>query len=235
MDTLHHEIRIDAPVDAVWRAIADLAAVDKFNPLVASARYISQQREGVGAARHCELKPKGWVEERIWEWTPRRALGLEVSASEYPMVFMRWKTELAPDGSVTRVTQDITYKVKLGVRDRIVDKAAEPGTTSRAIAVHARTLEFYRQIGLADDVVRRGLEFSAANLWVAGKPKGRVVFGDIGRGISPFPYMLAFGQDEHERLLIDRLAKLGVTVERSTELVLVRNRNGGVHAVLKKE
>jgi len=33
------------------------------------------------------------------------------------------------------------WLTRLGVRVRIVDKAAEPGTTSRAIAVQARTLE----------------------------------------------------------------------------------------------
>ena len=31
---------------------------------------------------------------------------------------------------------------RLGVEVRIVDKTAEPGTTSRAVAVQARTLEF---------------------------------------------------------------------------------------------
>src|SRR4051812_26729624 len=61
------------------------------------------------------------------------------------------------------------YLERLGVRVRIIDKAAQPGTTSRAIAVQARTLELYRQIGLADAVVERGLKFVAANLWVAGK------------------------------------------------------------------
>ena len=43
------------------------------------------------------------------------------------------------------------WLTRLGVRVRIVDKTAQPGTTSRALAVHARTLEWYRQIGLADD------------------------------------------------------------------------------------
>jgi 2-polyprenyl-6-methoxyphenol hydroxylase-like FAD-dependent oxidoreductase len=38
---------------------------------------------------------------------------------------------------------------KLGVRARIVDAAEGPGTTSRALAVQARTLEIYRQVGLA--------------------------------------------------------------------------------------
>ena len=41
---------------------------------------------------------------------------------------------------------------RLGVRVRLVDKTAEPGTTSRALVVHARTLELYRQVGLAEAV-----------------------------------------------------------------------------------
>jgi 2-polyprenyl-6-methoxyphenol hydroxylase-like FAD-dependent oxidoreductase len=49
-----------------------------------------------------------------------------------------------PTGLVTAI-----WLTKLGVRVRIVDKVAEPGTTSRALAVQARTLEFYQQVGLA--------------------------------------------------------------------------------------
>jgi 2-polyprenyl-6-methoxyphenol hydroxylase-like FAD-dependent oxidoreductase len=65
------------------------------------------------------------------------------------------------------------WLTRLGVPVRIVDKAAEPGTTSRAVAVQARTLEFYRQIGLADTVVARGREVAAANMWVAGRHVAR--------------------------------------------------------------
>src|SRR5262249_58663749 len=36
------------------------------------------------------------------------------------------------------------WLTKLGAKPRIIDKAVEPGTTSRALAVHARTLELYR-------------------------------------------------------------------------------------------
>lgn len=35
------------------------------------------------------------------------------------------------------------WLTKLGVKVRIVDKTAKPGTTSRALAVQARTLELY--------------------------------------------------------------------------------------------
>src|SRR5262245_404653 len=111
------------------------------------------------------------------------------------------------------------WLTRLGVRVRIIDKAAEAGTTSRALAVQARTLEFYGQIGLADAVVERGRHVLAANLWVAGRKVARAVLGEMGAGLSPFPYALIFPQDEHERLLIERLAEAGLEVERQTELL----------------
>ena len=118
------------------------------------------------------------------------------------------------------------WLTRMGVRVRIVDKTAEPGTTSRALAVQARTLEFYQQIGLANAVVERGREVPAVNLWVQGKRAAHAVLGDMGRGISPFAYALIFPQDEHERLLVARLQEAGVEVERQTEVVDFREERG---------
>jgi 2-polyprenyl-6-methoxyphenol hydroxylase-like FAD-dependent oxidoreductase len=126
------------------------------------------------------------------------------------------------------------WLTRLGVRVRIVDTTSEPGTTSRAVAVQARTLELYDQIGLADAVVERGRKAAGVNLWVAGKKVAHAVFGDIGAGLSPFPYALIFPQDEHERLLIDRLTEAGIEVERRTELVDFEDADGGVRARLKR-
>src|ERR1700693_1600414 len=118
------------------------------------------------------------------------------------------------------------WLTRLGVRARIIDKTSEPGTTSRALAVQARTLELYDQIGLADAVVERGRKAVAANLWVSGKKEGQIVFGDMGRGVSPFPYAIIFPQDEHERLLIERLKECDVEVERQTELAKFEDSGG---------
>src|SRR6202158_5068436 len=126
------------------------------------------------------------------------------------------------------------WLTRLGVRVRIVDQTATPGTTSRALAVQARTLELYRQLDLADAVVERGHKLVAGNLWVAGAHASRFVFGAMGEGIRPYPYTLIFPQDEHERLLNELRAKAGLKVERRTELVDFDQANDCVRARLKR-
>jgi hypothetical protein len=122
MTTLRHEIRIQAPLDAVWRAIAgDLTTVQHYNQMVSSARFLTEQHEGIGAMRRCELKPKGFVEERVWDWSPNRAIGLEVTASEWPIVFMKWKTEISGDGKATVASQEMNYKLKFGPIGALMD------------------------------------------------------------------------------------------------------------------
>ena len=111
------------------------------------------------------------------------------------------------------------WLTKLGVNVRVLDKTAEPGTTSRALAVQARTLELYRQLNLTDAVVERGHKVPAVNLWVKGEPTARLPFERIGSDLTPYPFLHIFPQDQHERLLIERLEALGVSVERRTELV----------------
>jgi 2-polyprenyl-6-methoxyphenol hydroxylase-like FAD-dependent oxidoreductase len=126
------------------------------------------------------------------------------------------------------------WLTRLGVPVRIIDKIAEPGTASRAVAVQARTLELYRQVGLADAIVDRGRKAVAANLWVAGRKIAQAVFGNMGADLSPYPYALIFPQDEHERLLIASLSELGVHVERQTELLSFEQSDDHVLARLKQ-
>jgi len=125
------------------------------------------------------------------------------------------------------------WLTKLGVKVRIVDKTVEPGTTSRALAVHARTLELYRQLDLADFVVEHGHKVPAVNLWVKGEPAARLPFATVGEDLTAYPFLEIFPQDQHERLLIERLEKLGVAVERRTELMRFTDEGDRVTASLR--
>src|SRR5712675_2911037 len=125
------------------------------------------------------------------------------------------------------------WLTRLGVKVRIIDKTAEPGTTSRALAVQARTLELYRQLDLTEAVVARGHRVPAVNLWVKGEAAARLPFESVGSGLTPYPFLHLFPQDQHERLLIERLGDLGIAVERQTELVSFANSENGVTARLR--
>ena len=81
------------------------------------------------------------------------------------------------------------WLTKLGVKVRIVDKTAEPGTTSRALAVQAGTLELYRQLDLTDAVLKLGHKVPAVNLWVKGEPATRLSFERIGSDLTPYSFL----------------------------------------------
>ena len=125
------------------------------------------------------------------------------------------------------------WLARFGVQLRIVDKTAEVAPVSRALGVHARTLEFYRQLGFADHAVARGVVMESLNLWARDKRVASVSIADIGEGLTPFPFVLDLAQDDHERLLIEQLSAAGITVERQTELTGVTQNGDVVIATLR--
>jgi 2-polyprenyl-6-methoxyphenol hydroxylase-like FAD-dependent oxidoreductase len=125
------------------------------------------------------------------------------------------------------------WLTKQGVKVRIVDRTEGPGATSRALAVQARTLELYRQLDLTEAVVERGHKTPAVNLWARGHHAARVNFETVGEGLTPYAFLHIFPQDAHETLLVERLAAMGVQVERRTELVAFTDAGDHVTARLR--
>jgi 2-polyprenyl-6-methoxyphenol hydroxylase-like FAD-dependent oxidoreductase len=125
------------------------------------------------------------------------------------------------------------WLARFDVRIRIVDKTADVAPISRALGVHARTLEFYRQLGFADEAVAGGIVMQSVNLWARDQRVASVRIADIGEGLTPFPFVLDLAQDDHEQLLIKHLARAGVNVERQTELTALTQDGDGVPATLQ--
>ena len=124
--------------------------------------------------------------------------------------------------------------VRRGIACRIIDRAAGPGEASRAMVVQARTLELYEGFGIAEGVVARGIRLPAVQLREAGGAVARVALADLGRGLSPYPFALAFPQDEHERFLVGQLEAAGLAVEWNTELLGFTETPGGIEARLRR-
>ncbi len=124
---------------------------------------------------------------------------------------------------------------RLGIPVRLVDKLPAAGTTSRALAVQARTLELFERRGLADKMLALGNPARAAALHSGKELLGKESFSHIS---SPYKFILMLSQAETERLLTEKLAALGVQVERSCEMVAFSQQGssqkpGSVRAVLR--
>lgn len=120
-----------------------------------------------------------------------------------------------------------------GVQVLLIDRHAGPLVQTRAVGVHARTLEIFAQLGIADDACALGKAATGVNLWSRGRPTARVPLGDAGAALTPFPFVLILGQDDTERLLTGRLRESDGEVRWSTTLLAFEQQTEGVRADLR--
>ena len=121
-----------------------------------------------------------------------------------------------------------------GISATIVDRHSGPAQQSRAMAVQARTLEIYAKMGIIDEALALGARGAAANMWANGRLTARIPIGDIGKSMSPFPFILMLGQDDNERIMGQKLRSHGVDVQWNTELVALRQNSDGVEVSLRQ-
>jgi len=121
-----------------------------------------------------------------------------------------------------------------GVRARILDRHAGPSLQTRALGVQARTLEIYSHLGIVERALELGKRATGANMWAEGRRTARVPLGDIGRDMSPYPFLLILGQDDNERLLGELLHQWDMAIEWNTNLVGLAQEADQVTAKLKQ-
>src|SRR5262245_43018107 len=123
--------------------------------------------------------------------------------------------------------------LRYGIDFVVVEKNASLTPYSKAIGVHARTLEIFDQIGLAHEAVTRGAIADTARLLIDGEIRGELEFSDIGKGMSPFPFVLMLEQSKTEHLLYQYLQQHQVDVLWKTELQGFSQDADGIVAQVK--
>ncbi|WP_396330055.1 FAD-dependent monooxygenase [Burkholderia anthina] len=98
---------------------------------------------------------------------------------------------------------------------RIIDRLVTPAPYSRAIGIQARTLELLEQHRAVEPFLALGHRAHAAALHADGRVIARLDFDPLQ---TRYPYLLFLDQSITERLLVEHLAGLGVTVERGVAL-----------------
>jgi 2-polyprenyl-6-methoxyphenol hydroxylase-like FAD-dependent oxidoreductase len=125
-----------------------------------------------------------------------------------------------------------------GVQARTVDRLPGPGKTSRAITVHARTLEIFERIDqrLAERFLERGIHNKGYVLHFIDGAGRR---SEVRPGIdfttldSRYPFILVHGQNETENAIRDYLLEeFGRGTEWNTQCTAVTQDGNGVVATL---
>ena len=123
--------------------------------------------------------------------------------------------------------------IRYGIDFIIIDKNKSITPYSKALAVHARTLEIYEQIGLAKKAIEQGTIATSANLLVKGTVKGAIDFTNIGQDFSPYPFVLVLEQSKNEKLLDEFLQSHGKAVLWGHELEGFSQTDKGISAQVK--
>lgn len=111
------------------------------------------------------------------------------------------------------------------------DDGPTPPRESRALGIHARTLEVFEHMGLIGPIMLRGRTLHGVNAYDRGRRFARFEL-DFDGLETPYPFILSLSQGETEQRLIERLAELGGTVEWQMRLTDLVQDERGVTAVV---
>ncbi|WUI03785.1 FAD-dependent monooxygenase [Spirillospora sp. NBC_00431] len=114
-----------------------------------------------------------------------------------------------------------------GIRCTVLDRRErETSELTRALAVHARTLELLDARGVADDLVAAGRRVGAVRVPGGGRL-------DLSPLPGRFPFVLVTPQHETERVLRERARGAGAEIVHGAEVVGLRQDAAGVDAEVR--
>lgn len=157
MTTLSAQVRIDAPKDVVWDALADFGATWKYNPNVITSRSLTEAAGGVGAERHCDLTFSGaTVQERILEWDEAGSYVVEIYDGDKlpPIKNIIAHLSVSEEDGYTIAEGTMTYDTKFGPVGWVMDRLMVRNRFGRAWQGIFAGLKHHSETG---EVVEKGV------------------------------------------------------------------------------
>jgi 2-polyprenyl-6-methoxyphenol hydroxylase-like FAD-dependent oxidoreductase len=114
----------------------------------------------------------------------------------------------------------------------IIDKLPEGANTSRAVAIHARTLEALELCGVTRDLVARGVQVPIFRLRDRDRLLVEISFSEIP---SRYPFVLMLPQDQTEQILSNHLRAAGGDVARPWEAIHIEDKDDGFVNVITEQ
>ena len=121
MGTFSTSTTIDAPVTAVWAALADVGNIYLWNPGVKASHLTSEQSEGNGTCRYCDLGGNNFLKEEVVTWELEQKLTMRITDTNMPFKTADIRFSLQPSYGKTIVTVSPIYTLKYGPIGQMID------------------------------------------------------------------------------------------------------------------
>jgi carbon monoxide dehydrogenase subunit G len=118
-------IDIDAPIEDAWKVLAKLDDVQNFIDSISRSVYNTDQKEGVGASRTCDVDGFGTIVEEMVEWNDGESFSFTIEGGPTMMksALSNWRLERKSEFQTTlHVTS--TIEVRYGALGRLMEKFA---------------------------------------------------------------------------------------------------------------
>lgn len=168
METLKVRLSVDAPADAVWRALADFAELHRFSPDLRATRLITPIARRIGAKRRSEFYSGGFLVEEVTEWREGESLTTEWVESPFPLDWAQQTVSVRGEADQSAVIAvELAYQPKNGFFGRCLDRLVWRHRYARRLRAMVRGLEFYvltgEAVGEHGSLAGTGRELSVAS------------------------------------------------------------------------
>lgn len=121
--------------------------------------------------------------------------------------------------------------LRYGVACRIIDRLEAPTHLSKALVVWPRTERIFQQLGVRQEFEEQSLRATAMHWILAKKKLLSISFPELLKDCYAYP--LGIAQYNTEKILIEKLQKLGMRVDRGTELIDIEQHDNEAIATLR--
>ena len=122
MTTLNNEITINAPIEKIFQALAEMEGLEKLDPNIKKSTSLSNIKSGLSAKRKVDMiDGKNWFEEKVTDLKPNECLTYELTACSFPVKSLKYTYYVEKSGNQTKVKQAMAYEIKFGLFGKILD------------------------------------------------------------------------------------------------------------------
>ena len=152
MTKLHNEIIINAPVEKIWKILANLTELQNYDPTVLKSTITSVNTDGLNASRKVDMKDgKHWFKEKMTVCKANESLTYELTDCNFPIDGLQHSYSFERIGNQTKVSQEMEYDVKWGFLGKLMDKLMIRKQTDGGIKKFFVGLKEYAEKNYAED------------------------------------------------------------------------------------